>query len=160
MKLGQFFLNAGAGLLGCCCPGKLNRLSMVLLPAASFLALTPAAGIADLFPTVIEHRYGTTTVPAKPKRIVSLSFIGHDFLLALGETSYPVTAPEGIALTWLRRRDGHGLADRALAARKEFPGHFLWFACEKADVQRPREAVRQDKPAPGQNYIAAYWRQS
>ncbi len=73
---------------------------------------------------------------------------------------YPVTVPEGIALTWLRRRDGHSLAGRALAARKEFPSHFLWFACEKSDVQHLREALRQDKPAPGQSYIAAYWSQS
>jgi len=73
---------------------------------------------------------------------------------------YPVTAPEGISVTWLRRRDGHSLASRALAARRESPGHFLWFASEKAGVQRLREAIKQDKPAPGQSYIAAYWSQS
>lgn len=37
---------------------------------------------------MIDHRFGTTTVPASPQRIVSLSFIGHDFLLALGEHPY------------------------------------------------------------------------
>ena len=64
------------------------------------------------------------------------------------------------ALTWLRRDGGHSLADRALAARKHAPGHYLWFACEKAEVQRLRAALQQDKPAPGTSYIAAYWSQS
>ena len=32
----------------------------------------------------IAHRYGTTEIKGTPRRVVSLSFIGHDFLLALG----------------------------------------------------------------------------
>ncbi|UWR91439.1 ABC transporter substrate-binding protein [Phaeobacter inhibens] len=56
--------------------------------AALVLGLLPLHSSADPFPVVIDHRYGTTTVPAKPTRIVSLSFIGHDFLLALGERPY------------------------------------------------------------------------
>lgn len=71
-----------------------------------------------------------------------------------------MTAPTGVALTWLRRDGGHSLADRALAARKHVPGHYLWFACEKAEVQRLRAALQQNKPAPGTSYIAAYWSQS
>lgn len=76
------------------------------------------------------------------------------------DCGYPVTAPTGVALTWLRRDGGHSLADRALAARKHAPGHYLWFACEKAEVQRLRAALQQNKPAPGTSYIAAYWSQS
>ncbi|MFS4580636.1 ABC transporter substrate-binding protein [Phaeobacter sp. C3_T13_0] len=64
------------------------RIKPVTAIAALLLIFAPIAGSADPFPTVIEHIYGTTTVPAKPKRIVSLSFIGHDFLLALGERPY------------------------------------------------------------------------
>ena len=71
MKLALFFPNACA------------RLGVYLLLAATVFA--PPASEADPFPAVIEHRYGTTVVPAKPQRIVSLSYIGHDFLLALGE---------------------------------------------------------------------------
>jgi len=101
VKLAQFFRNAGARRLGRCSRGKRNRLSALLLLAASALALAPAASAADPFPAIIEHRYGTTIVPAKPKRIVSLSFIGHDFLLALGETPYALrkwygTDPYGV----------------------------------------------------------------
>lgn len=35
-------------------------------------------------PRQIVHRYGTTEIDGTPQRVVSLSFIGHDFLLALG----------------------------------------------------------------------------
>lgn len=38
---------------------------------------------ADAEPRVIEHRYGQTVVDGTPERVVSLSFIGHDFVLAL-----------------------------------------------------------------------------
>lgn len=43
---------------------------------------TPASGAA--FPVTIEHKYGQTTVPAEPKRIVSIGYQEHDFIYALG----------------------------------------------------------------------------
>ena len=43
----------------------------------------PALTLAE--PRVLEHRFGQTRIDGAPKRIVSLSFIGHDFLLGLGE---------------------------------------------------------------------------
>lgn len=45
--------------------------------------LTTSIHAAD-FPAQFAHKFGQTTVPQEPKRIVSLSFIGHDFLLSLG----------------------------------------------------------------------------
>lgn len=57
---------------------------MRLLSAILAGALLSVPAMADPFPVVIEHKYGNTEVPAEPKRVVSLSFIGHDFLLALG----------------------------------------------------------------------------
>lgn len=39
---------------------------------------------AQDYPVSIEHKFGTTVVTQKPKRVISISFIGHDFLLALG----------------------------------------------------------------------------
>lgn len=42
-----------------------------------------APATAD-FPVRIEHRYGTTTVPQKPKRVVTVGFNDQDFALALG----------------------------------------------------------------------------
>ncbi|MEM9698921.1 MAG: ABC transporter substrate-binding protein [Pseudomonadota bacterium] len=36
------------------------------------------------FPLTLNHEFGQTTLERPPERIVSISFIGHDFLLALG----------------------------------------------------------------------------
>jgi iron complex transport system substrate-binding protein len=47
----------------------------------AIFALVSPAGAE---PRKIEHRYGTTQVDGTPTRVVSLSFIGHDFLLSLG----------------------------------------------------------------------------
>ncbi|MEC7962124.1 MAG: ABC transporter substrate-binding protein [Pseudomonadota bacterium] len=47
----------------------------------AIFALVSPAGAE---PREIEHRYGTTHVDGTPTRVVSLSFIGHDFLLSLG----------------------------------------------------------------------------
>ncbi|WP_348539999.1 ABC transporter substrate-binding protein [Shimia sp. R11_0] len=46
--------------------------------------LCPFGLSAEPFPVEITHRYGTAHIPEEPKNIVSLSFIGHDFLLSLG----------------------------------------------------------------------------
>lgn len=54
-----------------------------------FLALALAAGLAapamaQSFPVTIEHALGVTTIPAQPQRIVSLGYVDHDYLYALG----------------------------------------------------------------------------
>lgn len=56
------------------------RFSLIL----SLLLMGVNAAWADTFPQTFDHRYGTTIVPEKPQKIVSISYIGHDFLLALG----------------------------------------------------------------------------
>ncbi len=38
----------------------------------------------DAFPVTIEHEFGETTIDAEPRRVVSIGFNEHDFLLALG----------------------------------------------------------------------------
>ncbi|MEP3919345.1 iron-siderophore ABC transporter substrate-binding protein [Ascidiaceihabitans sp.] len=43
---------------------------------------------ADGFPQHFTHRYGTTIVVDEPQKVVSISYIGHDFLLALGVKPY------------------------------------------------------------------------
>jgi iron complex transport system substrate-binding protein len=54
-----------------------------VLALIAFVALAlPAFGQA--FPVTIEHKFGSTTIPAKPTRVVSLGFSGHDDILALG----------------------------------------------------------------------------
>lgn len=47
------------------------------------LAVTSLA-MAQSFPLTIEHKFGSSTIPAKPERVVSLDYNGADNLLALG----------------------------------------------------------------------------
>lgn len=71
--------------------------------------------------------------------------------------AYPVTAPAGVSVTWRAAADVQSLADHALAAFGEFPDHFLWCACEKADAQRVRAEFKAQGGNPANSYIAAYW---
>lgn len=48
----------------------------------------PAHAWAGNFPQSFAHRYGTTIVSEQPEKIVSISYIGHDFLLSLGITPH------------------------------------------------------------------------
>lgn len=48
-------------------------------------------GGGDWTPTKVEHRFGTTTVDAKPTRVVSVGLTEQDFLLALGVVPVGVT---------------------------------------------------------------------
>jgi NADPH-dependent ferric siderophore reductase len=74
--------------------------------------------------------------------------------------AYPVTAPSGVSVTWVSHADGVSLADLALAAWQDLPEHYLWFACEKTDVQRVRAAFKAAGGDASKAYIAAYWSQS
>ncbi|MCV6584219.1 MAG: ABC transporter substrate-binding protein [Marinibacterium sp.] len=61
----------------------------------------PALAGAQAFPVEIPHAFGTARIETKPERIVSLSFIGHDFLLALDEVPHALrkwygTDPYGV----------------------------------------------------------------
>lgn len=50
--------------------------------------LLPLGASADPFPVDIAHKFGTTRIEKAPEKVVSVSFIGHDFLLALGVKPY------------------------------------------------------------------------
>ena len=60
---------------------------MKLLRIAAALALLVAGAVtatASDFPVTLTHKFGTTTIEAKPERVVSLGYAGIDNLLALG----------------------------------------------------------------------------
>ncbi|MEM9439479.1 MAG: ABC transporter substrate-binding protein [Pseudomonadota bacterium] len=57
-----------------------------MITSALAVAILPFAAEASDFPQTFEHRYGTTIIEQRPERVVSLSFSGHDDLLALGVT--------------------------------------------------------------------------
>ncbi|QRY61975.1 ABC transporter substrate-binding protein [Gordonia sp. PDNC005] len=46
------------------------------------------------FPVSIDHVYGTTTIPAKPTRVVTIGWITHDVVASLG------VAPVGVDTSW------------------------------------------------------------
>ena len=75
-----------------------SRLAVPLL-AAALVAGVSACGSSDdssdaaassssggAFPVSIENKFGTTTVPAEPERVVTIGFNDLDFVLALGVT--------------------------------------------------------------------------
>lgn len=102
-----------------------------------------------------------TAFPAAARILESLpdTARGHATFLAEdgANCAYAVTAPQGVSVTWIAREEGASLGDLALEVRQEFPNHFLWFACEKADVQRVRAAYKEADGNPANAYIAAYW---
>ncbi|MBB4660820.1 ABC transporter substrate-binding protein [Conexibacter arvalis] len=62
------------------------------------------------FPATVHHKFGTTTVPAAPERIVSVGLTEHDTLLALGHRPIAITEwygdqPDGI-WPWTRAELG------------------------------------------------------
>ncbi|MEO3973552.1 iron-siderophore ABC transporter substrate-binding protein [Streptomyces sp. CAU 1734] len=64
---------------------------------------TKAAGAASAgaFPVSIKHAHGTTEIPEKPKRIITVSWMNHDVVAALG------TVPVGVDKQWGGDKDGH-----------------------------------------------------
>jgi iron complex transport system substrate-binding protein len=78
--------------------------SLLLLTACGSGSTTPAeappqAGGSTAFPVTIEHKYGSTTINAEPKRIVVAGLTEQDALLALGIV--PVATTE-----WLKKYEG------------------------------------------------------
>ena len=77
-----------------------HRLALVLALGAAALTACGAGDIDDAvsdavepsvegapaaaFPVTIEHKYGETTIPEQPERVVTVGFADQDALLALG----------------------------------------------------------------------------
>jgi iron complex transport system substrate-binding protein len=77
------------------------------LLAAAFAFGLVATAQAREFPVTIEHAYGSTTIEARPERIVTWGWAAHDAAIALGEV--PVGIPyfsyggdENGALSWTK----------------------------------------------------------
>jgi iron complex transport system substrate-binding protein len=71
-----------------------------------------ATGADGTFPARVEHKFGATTVPSKPKRIVVVGFTEQDTVLALGEKPIAVSEWYGEQpyATWPWARDELGSA--------------------------------------------------
>ena len=53
-------------------------------PAAASSEVAPSTETSDPFPVRIQHKFGTTVIPAEPKRVVSIGYHDHESLLAVG----------------------------------------------------------------------------
>lgn len=69
------------------------RAKIWMLGILAALLGAPVA-LAQSFPVTVEHALGTTTIPAAPKRVVSIGYVEQDFLYALG------IAPVGVRNWW------------------------------------------------------------
>jgi iron complex transport system substrate-binding protein len=67
--------NANLGLAG---------LTKALNEIQQRLTMASAAPAAPAFPVTIEHKYGTTTIPSQPQRVIALGYNDQDPILALG----------------------------------------------------------------------------
>lgn len=73
------------------------------------------------------------------------------------ENGYPIPQHDGIKLTWLKRLDGHNLAEIAIRERAETPTHYWWFASERSDTMRVRAVRKEEDKDSNDAYIASYW---
>lgn len=73
------------------------------------------------FPVTVTHKYGTTEVPAAPKRVVSLGYTDQDAILALGVVPVGIREFSGNqpSATWPWARDRLGGATPAVLAQGE-----------------------------------------
>jgi iron complex transport system substrate-binding protein len=78
------------------------RLSRFLAPL-TVLAIFVSPSFAQEFPLSIEHALGTTTIEARPERVVTVNWANHEVPLALG------VVPVGMAFADWGDDDGDGL---------------------------------------------------
>lgn len=101
----------------------LGGAGVLLLTAACGTEGEPAipAGTGARSPAVLEHKYGTTEIPAAPERVVSVGFTDQDYLMALGVT--PVGVREWFGAkpfaTWPWAQDELADAEPAVLPREE-----------------------------------------
>lgn len=72
--------------------------------------------------------------------------------------AYPITAPPGIKLTWLSRTSGDRLGEAALRAFEGVESGTVWFAGEKADANRLRDAAKSAGWPKEKLRVSAFWR--
>ncbi|MEM9910610.1 MAG: siderophore-interacting protein [Pseudomonadota bacterium] len=73
------------------------------------------------------------------------------------DCAYPVDAPEGVEVVWLSRSKGDVLGQATLAALEQHAGAKIWFAGERHQATRLREAAKAAGWPPGDLRISGFW---
>ncbi|MEM8949938.1 MAG: siderophore-interacting protein [Pseudomonadota bacterium] len=71
---------------------------------------------------------------------------------------YPIEAPDGVELHWLSRTKGGVLADATLAALPSHGGAKIWFAGEREQAKRVRDAAKSAGWEAGDLRVSAFWK--
>lgn len=69
----------------------MQKIFCLLFTVSVFLSTGMVAKADGRFPVTIEHALGSTTIPAEPRRIVTLGWSGEDVVIALGEKPVGMT---------------------------------------------------------------------
>lgn len=70
---------------------------------------------------------------------------------------YPIPAPKGVEVQWLARADGDVLGEATLAALPHYNGAKIWFAGERSQATKVREAAKAAGWEPKDLRISAFW---
>ncbi|MGH3837259.1 MAG: iron-siderophore ABC transporter substrate-binding protein, partial [Pseudonocardiaceae bacterium] len=100
----------------------------------------PAGSGDGRFPVTVAHKYGSTEIPAEPRRVVTVGLSDHDYLLSLGVVPVGLTDwygdyPNG---TWPWAADELGAAQPEVMPRNEDQINF-----EKVAALRPDLVIGQ-----------------
>ncbi|MEM0946304.1 MAG: siderophore-interacting protein [Pseudomonadota bacterium] len=71
---------------------------------------------------------------------------------------YPIEVPEGIQVKWLSRAAGDNLSDETLAAIPKHAGAKVWFAGEREEAARVRQAAKSAGWEAGDLRVSGFWR--
>lgn len=73
------------------------------------------------------------------------------------DCDYPLTIPSGMTVRWLARSRGECLADSVLEALPAHAGAHVWFAGEKQDARRIRDAAKNADWDQKQLRVSGFW---
>ena len=74
------------------------------------------------------------------------------------ECAYPIVTPKGITVTWLARAGGQHVGDAVLTALPKYRDSKIWFAGEREDARRLRDAAKGLGSAASDLRVSGFWR--
>lgn len=133
--LSLLLLLAAAGLVAAGCGSDSDDDAATGTGAAATSTAAADGAAAATFPATVTHKFGETTVPEQPQRIVSVGLTEHDTILALGDRPIAITEwygnqPGGV---WPWAREALG-SDRPTVLQNSDGFEFEQIAALKPDL--------------------------